>query len=113
MTTDKITILPADRIPTGRYARMLHKHLQENFPEELEQMTQNQTLTAYLQKAQDQTTHLVQTRIQELVTVAKKKKGNPEPGFLQNTSHYEHARITAEEEILPVMFVTGFLSRSA
>lgn len=98
------TILPADQIPTGRYARMAHQHLEENFPRELDQMTQQGTITAFLDKIQTETASLVQDRIRELTQSFQKKNLNP--GFLKMTNAYNHAMRTAEEEILPTVIMT-------
>ncbi|MCP3942734.1 MAG: TnpV protein [Desulfobacteraceae bacterium] len=100
----KITFHQADLIPTGIYARMAHQYLEENFPQELSKMMSNKTITKYLKNIQNETTKKIQDRIQELQIQFRKK--NPNPGYLEKTSNYEHHRRTAEEEILPTMIAT-------
>ncbi len=102
MTT--ISIQKTDQIPTGRYARMAYLHLEESFQAELAGLMEDNTIAAYLSKIQKETVDMVRKRIRKLQT--KFIEENKNSTYLEKANHYEHARMTAEEEILPEMIMT-------
>lgn len=91
--------MEAGQIPTGNYAQIAYKYMEETFPKRLAQMCQDHTITTYLQDIQEQTVTAVLDRMKELKT-------NEQTTYLKRVQEMEHAKMIAEEEIIPAMILT-------